>query len=741
MFKSLTAWPVFYRTYSRFVDGKRESWEQVCRRIADGLAELGQCNTDSIYESQLKLNSIVSGRLLWVGGTKWSKIPKNFPGSYNCSSTNIDSIDAIVSTMNLAMVGCGTGANLENRFVKRIPPVSCKLRLVILDRPLKVKADRAERTTKKSGCTLDAMPRTTITVGDSREGWCELVLLILRLATCGAPIDLEVAVDLSNIRLAGEKLQGFGGTANPIGLPNTIETLVKILNSATGRKLTSLEVCKIIDVASMAVVVGNIRRSAGIRQFDVGDIEANTAKQDLWKNSEGTWSIDKDKEMLVMANHTVVYHQKPTMAECVASVAAQYKSGEGAIMWAGEAVARASSDILLTPSSKALFLELYEKDRREAADFLESLGAIGLSDRMSRYGLNPCGEIILSNNFCNLGEVHLNTIDPLDFATQKEAFRAAGLGCAILLNHKFTDERYQASREADPIVGVSFTGLFDFFVQACGVEWLEWWSEGRPASGEAFRATEVMYLGMWRDWATEAVFEYCDKKGLKRPNRCTTVQPAGSKSLLTGASCGFHPPKSQQYIRRITFAKNDPVALACLDFGYSVIPSQQDKDEEGHLLCDAFDPRCTAWLVEIPVEVPWASMPGADMIDISKFSALAQFDFAMQVQNHYVTHNLSATIELREDEILPLATAIYQNIQQDGGYISAALLARFDDLQTFPRMPFEPIDRATYLRLSGEVLQRRKRGFEEALAIYDTPEAGEALQGAAGCDSDKCLLA
>jgi len=30
---------------------------------------------------------------------------------------------------------------------------------------------------------------------------------------------------------------------------------------------------------------------------------------------------------------------------------------------------------------------------------------------------------------------------------------------AALLNHKFIEERYQKSRQLDPIVGVSFTGL------------------------------------------------------------------------------------------------------------------------------------------------------------------------------------------------------------------------------------------------------------------------------------------
>lgn len=319
-----------------------------------------------------------------------------------------------------------------------------------------------------------------------------------------------------------------------------------------------------------------------------------------------------------------------------------------------------------------------------------------------------------------------------------------------MLNHKFLEERYRKSRELDPIVGVSFTGLFDFFVHAFGVDWLRWWTEGRPETsvGLEFKRQEQEYLTRWREIVERVVWDYCDSvagrniagsQTLKRPNRCTTVQPSGTKSLLTGASPGWHPPKAQRFIRRITFRKNDPVALACIDYGYNVIPSQSDKDELGNLLNDPFDPRCSEWLVEIPVAVPWADLPGADEIDISKFNAMAQMDFYMQVQQYYVRHNTSATIELREHEVDVLGTRIYEAIRDNKGYISAALLARFDDHQTFPRLPFEPIDRHQYEQFMQQVEQRRQNNdFHNALSRYDLGDLVEA--GPAGCDSDKCLL-
>jgi len=364
-----------------------------------------------------------------------------------------------------------------------------------------------------------------------------------------------------------------------------------------------------------------------------------------------------------------------------------------------------------------------------------------LRHRMNRYGLNPCGEILGTDFHCNLSEIHLNQLDPNNWQEQEDAFRAGALTAGALLHHEFNVPRYRESRDLDPIVGVSFTGLFDFFVHAFGAEWLRWFVDGRPdtAAGKAFKKTEASYLMRWRKVVETTLKEYCEKHKLRVPNRSTTVQPAGTKSLLTGASSGWHPPKSQRFIRRVTFRKNDPVALACIDYGYSVVPSQSDKDEEGKLLDNPFDPRCTEWLVEIPYSTSWADIPGCDDVDISAITAAAQFDFYMQVQKFYTTHNTSATIEYRENEIEPLSDLIFKSIESDGGYISAALLARFDAGATFPRLPFEPISKEEYLELQAEMGVRRRNGdFLASLTNHDDGELIEA--GPAPCDSDKCLI-
>ena len=737
--------PVFFRTYSRRTpSGTRESWSQVCDRTLRGLVKLGKLTRKEaaiLDKMQRNMKTLPSGRWMWVGGTDWLSKPKNFSGAYNCTSTNLVDWQAFGLMMGLAMMGCGTGAIIEPQHINQLPPIRNRLNVFIVGKigsiPDVIRMQSTEVVIRDNNVTIH--------VGDSREGWVKSYQALLELSSDKRfSNDVQVLVNVSNIREAGEILKGFGGTANPVKLPGLYQRCASILNQAVGRQLTSVECCLLIDEAAVTVVAGNIRRSAGMRQFASEDVQGATAKDDLWQQDpEGNWRIDPERDALRMANHTRVFHHKPTLEECIAAVRKQYYSGEGAIQWGGEAVARANIDLLNTPELRTDFLEAYEqgKARNWIQQAYPDIDNTEIEHRLGRYGLNPCGEIIGTNFHCNLSEVHLNQIDPDNYKEQEEAFTAGALSVAVLLNHQFQEPRYQYSRELDPIVGVSFTGLFDFFVHAFGVGWLQWWEQGRLETPEGleFKRREQEYLTRWKEIVHKAVWEYCDKHNLKRPNRCTTVQPSGTKSLLTGASPGWHPPKAQRFIRRITFRKNDPVALACIDYGYNVIPSQSDKDEDGNLLNDPYDIRCTEWLVEIPVAVSWANLPGADAVDVSKFSVLAQLDFVMQVQKYYTTHNTSATLELRSEEIEPLGTRIYEAIQNNEGYISAALLARFDDIQTFPRLPFEPIDKDSYERLSQEVKTRRiTDDFCSALSRYDLGELPEA--GPSGCDSDKCLF-
>ena len=737
---------VFYRTYARRTESdQRETYAEAIHRVVSDIADLGRFTEDEkrkVLSAALAQQCLPSGRWLWVGGTDWVHKPENFSGSYNCTSTDVSDPEAFGLMMELAMMGSGTGAVLEDSKISQLPKVSTLINLVEVTDVGEAGGDDTTRVDwDKDGARL--------VVGDSRKGWCSAYQQVIDWAFSEGIGKFDLTVDLSQIRPAGERLKGFGGVANPVKLAETFKKVVAILWNAYGRKLSAVECCLLIDEASAAVVAGNIRRSAGMRQFGWTDKEAATAKDNLYSQDEsGNWRVDTYREALRMANHTRCAHKKPKLSDVVASVTKQFHSGEGAIQYVPEAIARSNVDLLPTEQEKIAFLEMYEDGW--GRDFLcAALDAVQpdmdkeakereLSHRMGRYGLNPCGEILGQDFHCNLAEVHLNNIDPKDTRAQQKAFEAGALQVAALLHHEFVVDRYQYSRNIDPIVGVSFTGLFDFFVHAFGARWLMWNMGGRPEGNMAdeYEAKERGFLGMWRRTVRQTVEAYCIKHGLRVPNRVTTVQPAGTKSLLTGASSGWHPPKAQRFIRRITVGANDPIALAAIEYGFNVIPAQSARDDEGNLLNDIHDPRSLEWLIEIPTAVSWANLPGCDRYDLSQLSAKAQWGLYMQVQNYYTEHNTSATIEFREDEIEELSQLIFDGMGK--GYISAALLARFDANATFPRLPFEPITKEQYDTEMGNVQRRQKdANFHRALARYDSPEVELTSENA--CTSAACL--
>jgi ribonucleotide reductase class II len=157
------------------------------------------------------------------------------------------------------------------------------------------------------------------------------------------------------------------------------------------------------------------------------------------------------------------------------------------------------------------------------------------------------------------------------------------------------------------------------------------------------------------------------------------------------------------------------------------------------LLNDIYDERVREWLIEIPTEVSWAE--AAEGIDVGQLPIAAQWGLYMQVQQHYTTHNTSATLELTEAEIPEMAGLIHDAIQGDKGYISAALLARFDATGgSFPRLPFEPISKEQYADELVAVSMRRVAGsFGEAMQEVDDGRALEAADGA--CSNAACVAA
>lgn len=386
------------RSYSRLENGKRESWDETCDRTLYsphlGLKVLGKFTDEEmalIDEMQRSRKAFGSFRWLWIGGTEWVENPANYSGGFNCVSIPANSIENLAELMNLAMMGTGTGAVLELDCIAQLPPVKNRLNVAIT-------GDFGVSPSQEfTDVYLDEAGVVIVQVGDSRYGWVDAYRSVIELATKtnSSHNSLDVKIDISCVRPAGTRLKGFGGVANPAKLPDMFRNMVKVLNSAVGRQMNSVEVCLLIDHASDAIVAGGIRRVAGIKQFSAEDELGSNAKAGLWKqNEQGEWYMpNPEYSVLTASNHTRVFHRKPSEQEIIDAVRKQYYSGEGAIQWASESIARANADLLNTPEKKAEFLSRYSVSPEHAQTFLHlqdwSMSFEEMDHRMQRYGLNP----------------------------------------------------------------------------------------------------------------------------------------------------------------------------------------------------------------------------------------------------------------------------------------------------------------------------------------------------------------
>jgi len=749
MEKPVTFDPVAKRTYCRNLENRRETWQEVAKRASEGLSDLsgGYIMPGTLAQAIYDCEVFPAGRWLWIGGTEWVKEHKNHMAGFNCINIHLTDLRDFRDVFDLCCQGCGIGEVLEERNIQQLPRVVNELDLQVVPTQTEKIGNKRHKGVPEETMLTHDYGTNVIRVGDSREGWADAIFYLLLLASTYGEIDtLPVVVDLGYVRPQGEPIKGFGGVSNPVGLIKMFNRIGEILNNAVGRQLTAEEVALIIDEGAEAVVAGNVRRSAGMKQFDA---DAPNYKEQLYTQDEnGDYQVDAKRKALRMSNHTKVHHTLPSLSEVEDSVRNQWATGEGAIQFAPVAIARANRDVLDAPYKRDAFIYLYKNDPQRAKQYLGKLGAPNeeLGHRMGRYGLNPCAEIIGSDFACNLSEVQLVNADPSDISDLKRRFRLAALSSCAMLELDFPFPKLERSRQLDPIVGVGFTGWFDFCVKAMGEEWLDWCFQGRPytSKGLYFLGVEKSYLKMFNQIVNSTVTEYCHARNIKRPNRTTTIKPSGTMSQLSGACPGGHPSKASHFIRRITFAANDPVARACIRAGYSVVPSQRCTDEHGKLLNDPYDERVDEWLVELPVQAEWSKYIDSNY-DTQELPAIAQFDIAMTLQKYYAEHNVSFTLEYDYEEIEELARNIHFEMNQ-GNYVSFAMMqrARADQLaHVFPRLPYEPV---SYDEYATEMNRIERDGENKSFDVLLMEEYQKSTDeeigdtGDLGCSSGKCEI-
>ena len=97
-------------------------------------------------------------------------------------------------------------------------------------------------------------------------------------------------------------------------------------------------------------------------------------------------------------------------------------------------------------------------------------------------------------------------------------------------------------------------------------------------------------------------------------------------------SSGVHYSHSPYYIRRVRITATDPLCRTCEELGYPVLP------EVGQ---DPKDP--TTKVLEFPVKAHAGRVKG-------NVTAIEQLENYKMLMEHYVDHNCSITVHVRENE-------------------------------------------------------------------------------------------
>jgi ribonucleoside-diphosphate reductase alpha chain len=232
------------------------------------------------------------------------------------------------------------------------------------------------------------------------------------------------------------------------------------------------------------------------------------------------------------------------------------------------------------------------------------------------WGTNPCCEIALRPfQFCNLCEVNVSdVVDQDDLNARVKAASFIGTLQASYTNFHYLRPIWQRTTEKDGLIGVGMTGIGSGAAQKLDLK-----VAAKIAKEENERVAKLL--------------------GINAAARCTTIKPSGTSSLTLGTSSGIHAWHNDYYVRRIRVGKNEAI------YSHLAIHNPELIEDE------YFRPHDTA-VISVPQKAPEGSIfrteSAIDLLERVKF--FYQNWIKPGHRSGQNTHNISATVSIKEDE-------------------------------------------------------------------------------------------
>ncbi len=505
----------------------------------------------------------------------------------------------------------------------------------------------------------------TIAIGDSKEGWAQALDHYFNILTSSEYNKIKtMIVEYDSIRPRGERLKVFGGTASGY---ESMMTMLDKINKV---------------VAAAGVRSGEVRTQLQpIDLLDIANIIGENVVSGGVRRTSEIGLIDQDDEACIKAKSNL-YKQINGRWEMDKSISHRQMSNN-------------SIFYRRKPTREQLHWHIQQMRYSGEPGWINE--EAGSKRRPNFKGCNPCGEILLdSHGLCNLTTINVKAfvkdgkLDlPALLAAQKLSARAGyRMTCRELEMHSWNQVQ-----QRDRLVGCSMTGWQDM-VNAANLSHEE----------------QIDVLKQMRAAARQAADEMADSMNMPRPLLVTTVKPEGTLSLLPTVSSGVHYSHSPYYIRRIRITATDPLCKVCEELGYPVLP------EVGQ---DPLNPKTK--VVEFPVQAP-AGKVKADV------SAIEQLETYKMFMEHYVDHNCSITVHVRDKEWAEVEEWVWNNWDD----VVALSFLSYDD-SFYELMPYEEITKEEYERRKAAM-----RPFNPSLISKYEREETELDIGTSDCVNGVC---
>jgi ribonucleoside-diphosphate reductase alpha chain len=314
-----------------------------------------------------------------------------------------------------------------------------------------------------------------------------------------------------------------------------------------------------------------------------------------------------------------------------------------------------SAVLLRSKVSEEFFKELWKKIE------LSNAGEPGIYLSNDKdWGTNPCCEIALRPfQFCNLCEVNVSdVVDQQDLEDRVRAATFIGTLQAGYTDFHYLRPIWQRTTEKDALLGVGMTGIGSGVAQKLDVK-----AATKIAKEENERVAGIL--------------------GINKAARITTIKPAGTSSLTLGCSSGIHAWHNDYYLRRVRVGKNEAI------YTHLAINHPELVEDE------YFRPHDTA-VIGVPQKAP----SNAIMRTESPLQLLERVKWFNQNwikpghKNGMNTHNISATISIREHEWNAVGNWMWENKEHFNG-----LSVLPYDGGTYIQAPFEDITKEKYDQL------------------------------------------